>query len=230
MASEVQNFNRGEGLKSMVYGGLDGIITTFAVVAGAIGGDLNMEVILILGFANLLADGISMAIGDYLSSKSERAYDDFERLEIAKILEKDPELNQTHIQEVYENKGLSSQQAQIIAEKLVQHDVDTQMKVLSVGEEEASQPLTNACITFFSFAFFGLFPLIIFILAYFNEDFVPYSFSISILMTFVTLFILGVSKASVTKENSFKSGMEMLVIGGLAALAAYGIGSILASI
>ena len=65
-------FNKGEGLKSMVYGGLDGAITTFAVVAGATGGELDMRVIIILGFANLLADGISMAVGDYLSSKSEK--------------------------------------------------------------------------------------------------------------------------------------------------------------
>ena len=230
MASEVENFNRGEGVKSMVYGGLDGIITTFAVVAGAIGGELKMEDIILLGFANLLADGISMAVGDYLSSKSERAYDDFERLETAKQLKNNPQLNHVPIQEAYESKGLDSDQAQLIAEKLSQHDVDTQMKVLSVGEEEASQPLTNACITFFSFAFFGLFPLIIFILAYFNSQLVPYSFPFSIVMTFTMLFILGVAKASVTKENSFKSGLEMLVVGGLAAAAAYGIGSFLANI
>lgn len=57
--------------KSITYGGLDGIITTFAVVAGAIGGDLGMTAIVILGFSNLLADGFSMAAGDYLSSTTE---------------------------------------------------------------------------------------------------------------------------------------------------------------
>ena len=58
--------------KSIVYGGLDGIITTFAVVAGAVGGKLGMMTIIILGFSNLLADGFSMAIGDYLSSTTEK--------------------------------------------------------------------------------------------------------------------------------------------------------------
>ena len=54
--------------KSIVYGGMDGIVTTFAVVAGAVGGNLGIKPILILGFSNLLADGFSMAVGDYLSS------------------------------------------------------------------------------------------------------------------------------------------------------------------
>lgn len=58
-------------LPEFVYGGIDGAITTFAVVAGAMGAALNSSVILILGFANLLADGFSMAISNYLSTKSQ---------------------------------------------------------------------------------------------------------------------------------------------------------------
>jgi VIT1/CCC1 family predicted Fe2+/Mn2+ transporter len=61
-------------LGPFVYGGIDGSITTFAVVAGAVGAGLNSSVIIILGFANLLADGFSMSIGAYLSSKSEHSY------------------------------------------------------------------------------------------------------------------------------------------------------------
>ena len=57
--------------KSIVYGGLDGIITTFAVVAGTVGGNLPTLTVVILGFSNLLADGFSMASGDYLSSRDE---------------------------------------------------------------------------------------------------------------------------------------------------------------
>jgi VIT1/CCC1 family predicted Fe2+/Mn2+ transporter len=57
--------------KSIVYGGLDGIITTFAVVAGTVGGNLPTLTVVILGFSNLLADGFSMASGDYLSSRDD---------------------------------------------------------------------------------------------------------------------------------------------------------------
>ena len=59
-------------LPEIVYGGIDGTVTTFAVVSGALGASLNSAVILILGFANLFADGFSMAVSNYLSSKSER--------------------------------------------------------------------------------------------------------------------------------------------------------------
>ncbi|MBI2631414.1 VIT1/CCC1 transporter family protein [Candidatus Pacearchaeota archaeon] len=58
-------------LPEFVYGGIDGAVTTFAVVAGAIGASLNSAVILILGFANLIADGFSMAVSNYLSTKSQ---------------------------------------------------------------------------------------------------------------------------------------------------------------
>lgn len=59
-------------LPEFVYGGIDGTVTTFAVVSGAVGASLSSSIILILGFANLFADGLSMAVSSYLSSKSDR--------------------------------------------------------------------------------------------------------------------------------------------------------------
>ena len=66
-------------LSEIVYGGIDGSVTTFAVVAGAVGADLGSSVILILGFANLVADGFSMAVGAFLSSKA--AHEKFHKIE-----------------------------------------------------------------------------------------------------------------------------------------------------
>lgn len=60
-------------LKEFVYGGIDGSVTTFAVVAGATGARMDAGVIIILGFANLIADGFSMSVGNYLSEKSDMA-------------------------------------------------------------------------------------------------------------------------------------------------------------
>jgi hypothetical protein len=54
-------------IKSVVFGGLDGIITTFSIVAAVAGASLSVEVVLLMGFANLIADGISMGLGDALS-------------------------------------------------------------------------------------------------------------------------------------------------------------------
>ena len=71
-----ESHDAGEGkyLKSIVYGGLDGIITTFAVVAGVAGASLQPGMVLILGFAHLIADGLAMAFGEFLSGKAEREY------------------------------------------------------------------------------------------------------------------------------------------------------------
>lgn len=71
--------------KSITYGGLDGIITTFAVVAGANGGNLGLTAIIVLGFSNLLADGFSMAAGDYLSSTTEEGIDSSKALKNASM-------------------------------------------------------------------------------------------------------------------------------------------------
>ena len=61
-------------IEDFVYGATDGAVTIFAVVAGVVGASLSPSVILITGFANLFADGLSMSIGDYLSQKTHREY------------------------------------------------------------------------------------------------------------------------------------------------------------
>ena len=216
-----QTFNKGEGIKSLVYGGLDGTITTFAVVAGATGGALDMRVIIILGFANLLGDGISMAVGDYVSSKSEKEYAEHHKQEI------ETEYNEDQTAQMLEEKGLSAIDAHHFAETLSHYDAETRNNLLINDDEEESNPIINAIITFISFVIFGLFPLLIFIFAYFNHDLIPISFITSNILTFTTLFILGAVKTVVTKGNWFKSGLEMLIVGGLAAMAAYGIGVVL---
>ena len=71
-SSPEQHQKSGEFIKSFVLGGLDGIVTTFAVVSGATGGGLGIDVILVLGFSNILADALSMGVGDALSNKAEQ--------------------------------------------------------------------------------------------------------------------------------------------------------------
>ena len=68
---DIEDHSQGSYLKSIVYGGIDGVVTTFAIIAGVIGANLDLLIVIILGFANLIADGLSMAIGDFLSTRSE---------------------------------------------------------------------------------------------------------------------------------------------------------------
>lgn len=67
-----EDWHQSEGglLKPVIFGGLDGILTSFAIVAGAAGGNLSPEVVLVLGFSNIFADALSMGVGEFLSSKA----------------------------------------------------------------------------------------------------------------------------------------------------------------
>ena len=96
-------------LGQFVYGGIDGCVTTFAVVSGAVGANLDSSIIIILGFANLLADGFSMSVGAYLSAKSERDnYDKHKRTEYYEI-EHYPELERQEVRDAYRAKGFEGE-------------------------------------------------------------------------------------------------------------------------
>src|SRR5690554_2772618 len=98
-----------EYLREFVYGGIDGAVTTFAVVAGSVGAGLDSSIIIILGFANLLADGFSMSIGAYLSSKSEKDnYNNHMNTEYWEV-ENIPEMERQEVAEIYAAKGFQGE-------------------------------------------------------------------------------------------------------------------------
>src|SRR6056297_1392379 len=107
---------RGKYIKSIVYGGLDGIITTFAVVAGVAGAQLSAGVVLILGFANLFADGISMAVGDFLSTKAEQEYNTSEKNRESWEVDVYPEGEKQELVDLYTTKGYSKEDAQTMVD------------------------------------------------------------------------------------------------------------------
>ncbi len=229
-ADEAHTQAQGRYLKSVVYGGLDGIITTFAVVAGVAGASLSAGVVLILGFANLVADGISMAIGDYLSSKSEREYEAAERKREAWEVEHYPDGEKQELVELYQGKGVSRADAESMVGILAKHPkawVDIMMvEELGIVTSDES-PLANAVATFLSFAAFALVPLVAYVLSTFVPALRASSFLLAAVLTGVTLFVLGSVKVRITGRNWLASGLETLAIGGVAAAAAYGVGVLL---
>lgn len=153
---------RASFLGDSVFAASDGVVTTFAIVAGSTGASLPAGVVVILGFANLFADGISMAAGNYLGVKSEMEYE--------------------------ESKG----------------DV-----------EDKGSPVLHGLVTFISFSVSGLIPLIPYILN------IEPKFSLSILLVALALFMVGTTRGLITKNKWWKDGIEMLFIGGIAAVAAF---------
>lgn len=213
-------------LRDWIYGGIDGAVTTFAVVSGVVGANLEIRIIVILGFANLVADGFSMAASNYLGTRAEQ--DDYRRLEAMEYrhIEKYPEGEKEEIRQIYREKGFEGEDLEKAVE-LITSDKDRWVKTMLTEEyglpSEIRSPWKAAFATFASFGICGLIPL----LPYLGLANNPNSFIYASVFTGITFFLIGSFKSFWSTATWFRSGIETLVVGGLAAIAAYGIGVLL---
>ncbi len=217
----------GAYLEVAVYGALDGIVTTFAVVAGVEGARLSSGIVLILGFANLIGDGLSMGVGSYLSTKSRREYEKSERMREAWEVENYPEGEIEEIRQIYRKKGFKGPDLEKAVE-IITSDKNLWVETMMVEElgiiEEDGHPFYNGLSTFISFLLAGFIPLLFFVVALAVPGLSQYTFGMSVALTAITLFAVGSLRVLVTQTNWLKSGFEMLVVGGAAASGAYFIG------
>lgn len=151
-------------LPDIIYGANDGIITTLAIISGVVGAALSSVVILILGFANLLADGLSMGASNILARRSDA--------------------------------------------------VGSALPTLSSAAR-------HGVATFIGFVAAGVIPLS----AYLLPSLGNHRFAVAAELGLTALFLIGAGRALFTTRHWFVAGLEMLVIGALAAAAAYGIGA-----
>ena len=214
----------------MVYGGLDGIVTTFAIVSGVAGANLGSGIILVLGLANLLADGFSMAAGAFLALKSELEYYDREREREAWEVNHFPQGERTELLEIYKAKGYSTDDAETLVAIQAKDEriwIDEMMiQELGMLRDERS-PILSALATLGSFIVAGSVPLLVYLAGLFLPIDSEASFAISALLSAAALFGLGAAKVLITGRSWFRSGLEMLAVGGLAAGVAYLVGYLL---
>jgi len=224
------NKMQGKFLADAVFAANDGIITTFAVVAGVAGASLSPLVVVILGAANLLADGASMGLGNFLGKKSELAYIKAQRKKEEWEIDHIPEVEREEIREIFIKKGFVGGDLERAVEIVTSNRevwLDTMMKEeLGIYNEDASSPAKHGWVTFFSFLIAGLFPL----LPYFFSGADSNGFKYSIMTTVLALFVVGSLRSKITAKNFWLAGLEMLLIGGIAAVVAYLTGYILASV
>jgi VIT1/CCC1 family predicted Fe2+/Mn2+ transporter len=214
----------------LVYGGLDGIITTFAVVSGVAGAQLGANVVLIMGLANLFADGFSMATGAYLSSKSEQEYYEREWQREAWEMEHFPDGERAEMVEIYRGQGYSAQEAQRLVE-IQSRDPQRWIQAMMVQElgllPDERKPLFSALATLVAFVVAGAVPLLIYLMGLIIAIPPAVGFPTSLALSGLALFGLGAAKVLVTERQVWRSGLEMLLVGGLAAGVAYGVGALL---
>jgi len=230
---EENSLGQGRYIKDYVYGALDGIVTTFAIVSGVMGASLAVSIVLILGFANLLADGISMSVGNYLGTKSEMDFYKKERTRESWEVDNYPEGEREEIRAIYRKKGFKGKLLEDAVNVITSDKnlwVDEMMKdELQLMKEEKS-PAFAGVATFIAFVIAGFVPLISYIITISIPGIAAFSFQIAIILTIITIFAVGSARSLIIEKKWYVAGLEMLVVGGLAAIAAYYIGFLLSGI
>ncbi|MDX1837869.1 hypothetical protein DIZ81_08810 [Legionella taurinensis] len=208
-------------LRDWIYGGIDGAVTTFAIVSGVVGGQLSSLVILILGFANLLADGFSMAASNYLGTKAERERYQQDKAIEEKHLRLVPEGEKAEIRAMFADQGLQGEALERVVEAITSNQglwLKTMLQEEYGLPKVVPSPLKSAAWTFISFLIFGAIPLLPYV---FNR---PSAFFYSCLFTGCTFFIIGAIKSHWSPKSWHYSGLETLTLGAVTAALAYVIG------
>jgi vacuolar iron transporter family protein len=210
---------RSSYLRDWIYGGIDGTVTTFAIVAGVVGADLSTSVLLILGLANLLADGFAMAASNYTGTKSERDnYDrilSVERKHIAVV----PEGEREEIRQIFAAKGFAGDDLERVVNVITSNR--TLWANTMAAEEYGLSPTLRspplaALSTFVAFIVCGSVPLLSYLL--------PHGFYACVLATGGTFFGVGAIKSLWSPAGWLRSGLEVLLVGIIAAVLAFAVG------
>ena len=214
-------------LRDWIYGGIDGSVTTFAVVTGVVGAQLSPIIIVIMGFANLLADGFSMAASNFLGTKAE--HDDMQRLEAIehRHIELAPEGEREEVRQIFARKGFAGADLDRVVE-LITADRQRWVQTMLTDEyglpQQARSPWLAALSTFSAFLICGLAPLLPFLLG------MKSAIVFSTVLTGAVFFLIGSVKSRWSSASWWRSGLSTLMVGGIAAALAYVVGVLLKSL
>jgi len=214
-------------VRDWIYGGIDGAVTTFAVVSGVAGAELSPLIVLILGFANLVADGFSMAASNFLGTRAE--LEDYTRLKEIEYrhIRVHPEGEREEVRQIYRDKGFAGEELEKAVE-LITSDEDRWVQTMLTEEyglpTEIRSAWKAALSTFTAFVICGLIPLLPYVFGMKN------SFYVSSALTGATFFIIGSVKSRWSTASWLRSGLETFFVGALAAILAYAVGVLLKGI
>ncbi|MGI3184608.1 VIT1/CCC1 transporter family protein [Nioella aestuarii] len=221
-----------EFLKQIVYGGNDGIVTTFAIVAGFAGASaentaqIGALAVLVFGLANLFADGVSMGLGEFLSGRSQRdLYNTRRRMELQELVT-DPVGEQAELQQMLRERGMAGDDADKVAIILMRnHDFAADLMMayeFEMTDPRSTNPVGDGLSTFAAFITLGSVPLAPYLIGMETT----LAFPVSVAATFLALFGLGALRWRVTRESALRCIGETVIVGGICAFVAYGVGAL----
>lgn len=208
-------------VRDMVYGGIDGAVTTFAIVAGVVGASLAAEIAVIMGFANLLADGFSMAAANYSGTKADRDNQALIRAVEHRHIELYPEGEREEVRQILAAKGIEGPALEA-AVAAVTADRERWVDLMLTDEyglpSATADPRAAAIWTFVAFALCGAVPLVPYLLS------LDRPFALATVLTAAVFFAIGAAKSCWSVASWWRSGIETLSIGAIAAAVAFGVG------
>jgi VIT1/CCC1 family predicted Fe2+/Mn2+ transporter len=228
-----------EYFKEVIYGGIDGIVTTFAVVAGFAGASLSSNdatqlsflVVMLFGLANLFADAASMGLGNFLSVRSEKDLYQVIRDKERWLLSAEAENSKAQTVNIMVEKGFSVADATTLTD-IYQHNEQYWLDFMMQHDKELADPrgeneVFTGLATFISFMVFGAIPLLPFMFQESGDA--GTAFFLSSIGTFLALVTLGLLKWKVIRAKFLPSLFEVVAVGGTAAVLAYYVGTFFAS-
>jgi VIT1/CCC1 family predicted Fe2+/Mn2+ transporter len=213
----------GGGIRDVIFGANDGLVSILALVAGVYGAITESHVILVAGAAGAIAGAISMGAGAYLSAKSEKEVTEKERDRKGLKSRGTPEEEKERLIRFYQARGFKRRDAEAVADRVVQQlesrESYTIGEEVGLASEESWPPVKAALFTGLSFAVVSLIPILPFAFMGVNPAVIT-----AAIASIACLFGVGASKAIFTRKSGLRSGLEMMAIGTLAAAATYAIG------
>lgn len=220
---EEEHLESSDFLRDVVIGMSDGLTVPFALAAGLTGAVANSSIVVIAGIAEIVAGSIAMGLGGYLAGKTEQDHFNSELKREYDEVEKVPEMEKKEVQDFFENLGLSKE-VQLKATEEISKDkkqwVDFMMKFeLGLAKPDPKRATKSALNIGLSYAVGGIIPLS----PYFFIGDSREALKFSVVATLICLFIFGYFKSRVTGIPAFAGALKVMLIGALAAAAAFGV-------
>jgi len=217
-------------LSDFIYGAIDGTVTTFAVVSGVAGAELSSNIVIVLGLANLVGDGFSMAASNYLGTRVDGQLQQQAKDREAEEIRLFPEGEREEIRQIYEQKGFHGQDLQRAVD-IITSDRDRWIETMLTEEMGIAlatrSPIRAASATMAAFLLVGFIPLLAFVYNAIVPGTVESPYLWSCLLTGTAFFSVGAIKSRFVQQAWYWSGLETLALGGAAAGLAYLVGAAL---